>query len=107
VSKHRTRENKEKAHHQFTLSWSPKIANTVSEAGVNRQFKEGTETANNKITPAEKAMFLAKDISIEATKKDLVTSLILVSFILGLELVIYLAVNQGWNIEVPFLRTLF
>ena len=71
-------------HHKPTLSWSP-------ESRVNRQINIGSnqKTADSKGT--ERADLLAKDRSGSNTKRDIIKSLITVSFILCLELVVYLA----------------
>ena len=89
MSKRRTRKNKERAHHKFTLSWSSEASNLISKANVNRQIKTESQASEIKISVPEKAMFQAKEAGIEATKKDLIKSLILVSLILGIEVVIY------------------
>ncbi|PIU71833.1 hypothetical protein COY29_06255 [Candidatus Woesebacteria bacterium CG_4_10_14_0_2_um_filter_39_14] len=70
-------------HHKPTLSWSP-------ESRVKRQINIGStiKTAGSK--DAERADLLAKDDSGSSTKRDIIKSLITVSFILCLELVIYL-----------------
>lgn len=71
-------------HHKPTLSWSP-------ESRVKRQINIGSnqKTADSKGT--ERADLLAKDRSGSNTKRDIIKSLITVSFILCLELVVYLA----------------
>ncbi len=71
-------------HHKPTLSWSP-------ESRVKRQINIGSnqKTADSKGT--ERADLLAKDLSDSNTKRDIIKSLITVSFILCLELVVYLA----------------
>lgn len=84
MPKHRTRREKENVHHNFTLSWP-------SQSGVKRQINIGptVKTAGSK--DAERADILAKDRSGSTTKRAIIKSLITVSFILCLELVIYLA----------------
>jgi len=70
-------------HHKPTLSWSP-------QSDVKRQINIGsiTKTAGSKDT--ERADILAKGELSSNTKHAIIKSLITVSFILCLELVIYL-----------------
>ena len=84
MSKKRTRKDKSNARHQFALSWS-------AEAGVKRQNTIAPEAKSHNTEAVKKAHLLAKDAGLTEVKKNLTRSLILVSFILCLELVIYLA----------------
>ncbi len=70
-------------HHKPTLSWSPKES-------VNRQINIGSSEKNTGSKDAERADILAKGESGSSTKRNIIKSLITVSFILCLELVIYL-----------------
>ena len=84
MAQHKTRREKENVHHNFTLSWSP-------ERRVNRQINIGSNQKTAGSNKAESADLLAKDRSGSSTKRSIIKSLITVSFILCLELVIYLA----------------
>jgi len=66
-------------------SWQP------SEAGVKRESTLNKETVKMKLSASKRADIQAKEDSLTRTKKDIVKSLILVSFIIILELVVYLA----------------
>ncbi len=70
-------------HHKPTLSWSP-------HDRVKRQINIGSfvKTAGSK--ERERADLLAKDRSGSNTRQAIIKSLITVSFILCLELVVYL-----------------
>jgi len=85
MAKRRTKKEKEKAKHAFNLSWAP------SEAGVKGQFNFEPKRPRAGLQHKESALSLAKDGSLASIKKDIVKSLIIVSLILALELVIYLA----------------
>ena len=80
----RTRSQKENPHHQFTLSWKP-------EGSVNRQINIGSKAKTPASKSTKSADLLAKDASGSLVKHSILKSLITVSFILCLELVIYLA----------------
>lgn len=84
MAEHRTRREKENVHHNFTLSWSP-------EGRVNRQINIGSNQKTAGSNKTEMADLSAKDLSGSSTKHAIIKSLITVSFILCLELVIYLA----------------
>ena len=71
-------------HHKPTLSWSP-------ESRVNRQINIGSNQKTADSKDAERADLLAKGESGSSTKRAIIKSLITVSFILCLELVVYLA----------------
>lgn len=66
-------------------SWTP------PEARVNRESKLSDKTVTVKLSASKKADIQAKEDSIGRIKKDIIKSLILVSFIIILELVVYLA----------------
>ena len=85
MAKRRTKKEKEKAKHAFNLSWAP------SEPGVKGQFNFEPKGPRAGREHKESALSLAKDGSLASIKKDIVKSLIIVSLILALELVIYLA----------------
>ena len=73
---HRTRQNKENPHYSFLVSWEP--GKMSSQAHVKRE---------GKIAPEAKLANLS-------VKKDIFRSLILISFMLALEVVVYLAWNK-------------
>jgi hypothetical protein len=95
MSKRRTRKDKEKALHQFIISWDGRQEKTPSEASVNRQKIDVVSGYNPIISENKNAIPMAIRAPSEAIKKDLIKNMLLVSFILGLELVIYLA----WNVK--------
>lgn len=98
MSKRRTRKEKERARHTFSLSWSPSSKSFVSEpkknlveANVKRQFENPPKVPRSKAHEADLADITAKDIALAQTKHDIIKSLILAGTIIGLELVLYLA----------------
>lgn len=88
MGKRRTRQQKEKAIHSFSLSWSPE-AN--SGGGVKGQFKNEAKASSPKASQRENAMLLAKDNSLRLIKKDVFKSLVIATLIITLEVVLYLA----------------
>lgn len=90
MAKKRTRKNKEKVHHQFLYSWDQ---NEDSKASVNRDLNFTSKLTKTKLSKSEKADIMAKETLLASNKKSIVRSLMLASFILVAELVIYL----GWN----------
>ena len=85
VSIQRTRKNKENPHYNFLYSWNP------SEAHVKGESQLVNKTVSVKLSASKRADIQAKQDSLGRIKKDIIRSLILVSFILILELVVYLA----------------
>jgi hypothetical protein len=78
MAKRRTRKQKERAKHRFTLL-------------VKGQFQNATKPKKTKAAQPKKAKFLAKQGDLASIKREIFKSLILASLILGLELMIYLA----------------
>lgn len=88
MAEHRTRKNKETPHYGFLVSWQPAKTDVKGESKISLD-------ANSTIHKHDKsADILAQDQNLRSTKKDIIKSLILVSLILLIELVIYLAWNK-------------
>lgn len=85
---HRTRKNKENPHYNFLYSWKP------SEPRVNRESNLPEKTLKTGQSHTKRANLLAKDDETPRIKKDIIKSLILVSFVLILEMMIYLALHR-------------
>jgi hypothetical protein len=82
---HRTRKNKENPHYQFLYSWQPFQANVKGES------KEGKTFTLAAPRHGKKAESLAQEGGNLNIKKNIFRGLILISLILILELVVYLA----------------
>ncbi len=95
MGKHRTKKQKLNPHRSFLLSWSPEPKKRILKADVKGQFKNSLESPKTEAPHVKNANKLAQEGSFAAVKRDILTSLILASFILGLEVVIYLA----WNVR--------
>ena len=91
MTKRRTKKQKQGARHTFNLSWAPGEENEPRKPGVKGQFNIEPKKPNPSFHKRESALNLAKDASLASIKKDIVKSLILVSLILALEVVLYLA----------------
>lgn len=83
--KNRTLRDKENPHYNFLYSWTP------SEARVKRESDLINKKEPMKLSASKRADIQAKQDSSDRIKKDIIRSLILVSFILILEVVVYLA----------------
>ncbi len=94
MAKRRTRKEKIEAKHNVTFSWSPKAKTTTAEANVNRQFATETKSSENASYKLKKAKYLAKDDNLNNTKSNIVRSLATAGFIMGLEIVLYLALSR-------------
>jgi len=81
----RTRKQKESPRYNFLYSWAP------SQPSVKRESKNGKQAQIPKLPAAKRAEIQAKDEATVRIKKDLKKSLIAISFVLALELVVYLA----------------
>ena len=101
MAKRRTRKQKETAKHMFTVSWDPSekesltsTKTSLSEPAVKGQFKKRRESAPLKPERKKNANSMVKDGYLSEIKGDIVKSLSLALVIVGLELVIYLALNR-------------
>lgn len=93
MAKRRTRKQKEKAKHQFTLSWHPEPKKASSKADVKGQFEKGTKLKKLQKSKKENAKFTAKLDGLASIRRDILKSLLLASLILSLEVVIYLVLR--------------
>ena len=84
VGKRRTKKEKLKARHEFSLSWS-------NEANVKGQFNSEATTPSAKPVKTESAKITANDASLKPLRRNLIKSLAVASLILALEVVLYLA----------------
>jgi len=91
MAEHRSRKNKESPHYGFLVSWQPKPA---SQARVNREPDSNKTAGTATIGQGKRAESLAQAEPGTGTKKNIIRSLILISFILILELVVYLAMPR-------------
>lgn len=87
----RIRKNKENPHYGFLVSWEPK---REKKAHVKGETKFSTNDTSASIRHGKKADSLAQAEIGASVKKDVVRSLIIISLILILELVVYLAWNR-------------
>lgn len=95
MSKRRTKKEKLAAKHQFAISWQPSTKTSTPQAHVKGQFTNRQVEAGRPGVKEKRADFLDKDSNLSKIKKDIKKSLIIVSLIIGTELVIYLA----WNVR--------
>ena len=91
MGKRRTRDQKVAPHHHFTVSWSPEAKKEGLASGVKGQITRGSEAESGASHVQKSAVTLAKQDDSRLAKRAILRSLLLVSFILALELVIYLA----------------
>ena len=88
VAAYRNRKDKAHPNYSFLVSYDPK------QATVKRESNLSSHSGNLKLSASKKAAELAKEDSQSRIKKDIIKSLILVSFVLIAEVVVYLARNQ-------------
>lgn len=91
MSKKRTRKNKEKARHQFLVSWSPATNKASNNSSVNRQLGTRVSKLTKAKSIVKNANLSDQDESLGRAKKEIIRSLILSSLILAGEVVLYLA----------------
>jgi hypothetical protein len=88
MAEHRTKKRKQTTHYPFLVSWQPK-------AGFQARVKGERDSAKNKPLGTtrlkERADLLAQEAKSVSIKKSIIRSLILISLVLILELVLYLA----------------
>ncbi|HKC05097.1 MAG TPA: hypothetical protein VKC54_04485 [Patescibacteria group bacterium] len=87
----RTRKQKETPHYNFLVSWQPKPSPQARVKG-----ESALAESKNIITHGytKRANLLTKDEESSGIKKNIIKSLILVSFVLILEVVVYLAMPR-------------
>ncbi len=102
MTKRRTRKQKEKAKHQFTVSWQPTKNTSDIKAGrpepqkasskaiVKGQLEKGAKTPKFQKAKKENAKDTAKPEELASIRRDIFKSIILASLILSLEVMIYL-----------------
>ena len=84
----RTRKNKENPHYGFLVSWEPKQAKNSHVKG-EKEIQGNSELGSAR--HGKRADSLAQAKTSLNVKKDIIRSLIVISLILILELVVYLA----------------
>ncbi len=102
MAKRRTRKDKEKAKHQFTISWKPSQSKIKSEAknkafepNVKRQFKYTDKKPGYSDNKLKETYLSEKSYDLASIKKDMLRSLILATIILASEIVLYFVWNVG------------
>lgn len=97
MAKRRTRKEKERARHAYTLSWNPPSTDnrtepkkTSSEAVVKGQFENLSKLEHPKVSKPNLPNSSAKDKGLTQIKHDMIKSLILATAIVCLEAVLYL-----------------
>lgn len=91
MSKKRTRKQKQNTKYTFAYKILDEAKKINFEPTVKRQKKNTIEAPLTKSEPRESAQATAKDSYQSYIRKDIRKSLIIVSLILALEVVIYLA----------------
>ena len=91
MAKKRTRKQKERAKHSFTIAWEKVLKEDQSEPVVKSQFIKTSQARPSRAHTSKKALESGKERGLQAIKREIFKSLILASLILGLELMIYLA----------------
>ncbi len=90
MAKRRSKKQKEKAKHQFTISYTPTASGEASKIAVKGQTKTSSSGTNKDAAMPENALNKAEQESFIRSKREIVRSLGLASLVLGLEIVIYL-----------------
>jgi len=91
MSKRRTKKQKESVRHPFTLSWNSSQESVATEAPVKGQTSLSIKAKSRATGKLNSADISAQEASIKYVKHDILRSLAVVSLVLCLELVIYLA----------------
>lgn len=87
----RTRKNKKSPHYGFLVSWDQNSSKIASVKGETKIDKISSSASSRH---GKRADSLAQAEANTYVKKDLIRSLIIISLILILELVVYLAWNR-------------
>jgi hypothetical protein len=89
MAKKRTRKQKTKAKHSFTLSWDPSTSEAKSSVGVKRQITNSAGSNLSNVTNKNYSIDSAQSEENSKIRKNIFKSLILAAFILGIQLVLY------------------
>lgn len=90
MAKKRTRAHKTSPNYSFLISWKPDRKEDLGTA-VKGQFKNEPDKKIPEAKGHENANLLEKNGGFVLIKRDLLRSIILASFIIALEVVVYLA----------------
>jgi len=93
VTKRRTKKQKKNPKHPFLVSWEGSSANLSHESTVKGQNKTPAKANSTKSGESKNAYLLEKGANLASVRHDIIKSLIITSFILGLEVVIYLSLQ--------------
>jgi hypothetical protein len=91
VAKKRTKKQKQNVKHPFLVSWDPKLSQAQSLISVKGQKNKSASTKSRDSTKSKNAYLLEKDTYLASVRHDILKSLAITSFILGLEVMLYLA----------------
>jgi len=90
MAKRRTKKDKKKAKHAFTIKWDSGSTRLNFEPDVKGQIPEIKNEIKPKAHDIRHAEFSASNVNLATIKKDITKSLILASLILASEVVLYL-----------------
>lgn len=100
MKKRRTRKQKEIAKHTFAIRWNPSPTDTKSEpakrkfeASVKGQFNITYKKDLPQAKTVKTSVISAKSDYLKRIRKDIARSLTIAALIIGIELVLYLALN--------------
>lgn len=90
MSKKRSLKQKKHTRHPFLVNWQVEPKKRLELKAVKGQKKAEVKPASASSLDANNAELLDKDTNIASITKQVIKSLVIVSLILGLEMVIYL-----------------
>lgn len=90
MARKRTKKQKQKAKHQFTISWKPEADSASLEPDVKGQNKTTSPPQAQKESKQKDAYLLGNNLQLGTISHDIYKSLITASFMLALEIMIYL-----------------
>ncbi len=97
MAKRRTKKQKQRARHGFTVSWKPQKEKVKSgtkikpaNPSVKRQLPDEPKKNKADIKTPKKARYSGKDENLRTIRQDIIKSLVLAGLIVGLEIVLYL-----------------
>jgi hypothetical protein len=93
VTKRRTKKQKKDPKYPFLVSWEGTSTNQSQESTVKGQNKTSVKANPKNSGQSKNAYLLEKGANLASVRHDIIKSLIIASFILGLEVVIYLSLQ--------------
>ena len=93
MAKRRTKKQKISAKRSTGITWVPGAGSSSNNKPVKGEIKKKSTTSRTKSSTVKNSDDMAKDDYLSTTKRDIIKTLATTAFILGLEIVLYWALQ--------------